>query len=250
MTDWIDQPEAHLDPEIAQNYDRNVADRSTPEVLGPTLDVLEQLADGGKVVEFAIGTGRVALPLAGRGVAVSGMDLSGPMLERLRAKEGAESIEMVHGDMTTTSMGDDFSLAFLVFNTIMNLRTQQAQVECFRNAARHLRPGGRFVLEVGVPGLDRLPGGASIVPFHVSSDRLGFDEYVDKVNQILVSHHYRIEGERVRTSSPSIRYVWPSELDLMAELAGMHLESRWADWDRSPFTDTSDSHVSVWRKRA
>ncbi|MEM8706611.1 MAG: class I SAM-dependent methyltransferase [Actinomycetota bacterium] len=241
----LDQPDSHLDPEIASTYDDEHADRDVDDVVA----VLSRLADGGRAVEFAIGTGRIAVPLAASGVAVCGMDISEPMLAELRAKPGAAGIDAVVGDMTTTVMGDDVSLVYLVFNTIMNLRTQAAQVACFENAARHLRPGGRFVVEVIVPGLRRLPPGQTARPFDVSEHHLGFDEYLDFDAQILVSHHVTTlpDGSTRRTSSP-FRYVWPSELDLMARLAGMTLESRHADWDASPFTGDSGAHVSVYVK--
>lgn len=241
----FDQPDSHLDPEIASTYDDEHADRGVDDVVA----TLARLAGDGRAVEFAIGTGRIAVPLVAAGVPVGGMDISEPMLAELRAKPGAADIDAVVGDMTTTVMGDDFSLAYLVFNTIMNLRTQAAQVACFENAARHLRPGGRFVVEVIVPGLRSLPPGQTARPFDVSDEHLGFDRYVDFDAQILVSHHVttRADGS-IRRSSMPFRYVWPSELDLMARLAGMTLESRHADWAGSPFTADSDSHVSVYVK--
>jgi hypothetical protein len=210
--------------------------------------LLSGLAGGGAAVEFAVGTGRVALPLANAGVQVHGIDFSEPMLDQLRRKDGADLVSLTVGDMTGTQVCDDASVVYLVFNSIMNLRTQRLQVQCFRNAAAHLAAGGRFVIENCVPQLHRLPPGETIVAFDVSATHLGFDEYVDLVRQISISHHYEIDGDRVRTSSPSFRYVWPSELDLMAELAGMTLEARWEDWHRAPFTGESRSHVSVWRK--
>ncbi len=212
-----------------------------------TADALAELADGGAAVEFAIGTGRIALPLTARGVSVSGMDISEPMLFELRKKPGAEAIDAIVGDMTSTVMRTDASLVYLVYNTIGNLRTQAKQVACFRNAAAHLRSGGRFVIEVGVPQLHRLPPGQTIRPFAWTDNHLGFDEYVDHVGQILVSRHFRFDGDQVTRVSGAFRYVWPSELDLMAQLAGMELESRWASWDRTEFTVDAPSHVSVWR---
>lgn len=247
-TDIRKTPDQHLDPTVAANYDESLAGRFVPEVIEPAVDLLTDLADGGKVVEFAVGTGRIAIPLAGRGVAVSGMDISGPMLDELRKKPGAEIIETVVGDMTTTRMCADAALVYLVFNTIGNLRTQALQVACFRNAAAHLRPGGRFVIETNVPQLHRLAPGERIRPFDVSPTHLGFDEHADPVNQVSISHHYFIDGDRVRTLSGVFRYVWPSELDLMAQLAGLTLEDRFAAWDRSVFTGNSPSHVSIWRK--
>jgi SAM-dependent methyltransferase len=182
-------------------------------------------------------------------VRVSGIDLSEAMVARLRAKPGGGELDVTIGDFATTRVDGTFSLAYLVFNTINNLTTQDEQVQCFRNAAAHLGRGGWFVIEVGVPDLQRLPFGETIRPFHVGKRHLGFDEY-DVVNQGLISHHYWIEGERLHTASTPFRYVWPQELDLMAQIAGLELRERWADWDRSPFTSTSDKHVSVWQKSA
>ena len=242
-------PDLHLDPVVAAAYDDAHDGEFAPERVDPTVDALVELAGSGPVVEFAVGTGRVALPLAARGLEVHGIDFSEPMLEQLRAKDGADRVHVTVGDMTTTHVCDDASLVYLVFNTITNLRTQALQVECFRNAARHLTSGGRFVVENGVPRLHELARGERIKPFDLSPRHLGFDEYIDLVAQLSISHHYHIDGDRVRVAHGTFRYVWPSELDLMAELAGMELESRWADWDRSPFVDDSPSHVSVWRKR-
>ena len=244
----LDAPDGHLDPIGAASYNVRHAAKFTPQAVGPAVDLLADLADGGGAVEFAIGTGRLAVPLAEAGVPVSGIDVSEPMLDQLRQKPGAERITLAVGDMTTTRLCADAAVVYLVFNTIMNLRRQQQQVACFRNAAAHLRPGGRFVIETMVPQLRKLPPGETIIPFDVTPEHLGFEEYVDGVQQISVSHHYNIDGDRVRTASPAFRYVWPSELDLMGELAGLTLEHRWADWDRSPFTGDSPSHVSVWRK--
>jgi SAM-dependent methyltransferase len=217
--------------------------------VAPVIDFLAGLAGTGRAFELGIGTGRIALPLARRGVPVHGIDLSTAMVARLRAKPGGESIGVTIGDFATTRVPGSFSVAYLVFNTIMNLTTQAAQVDCFRNVAAHLDPGGCFVIEVGVPDLQRLPPGETIRPFHVSESRLGFDEY-DVVTQALTSHHLRIsDGTVVRHSVP-FRYVWPSELDLMARLAGMRLRERWGGWEREPFTADSRTHVSVWEKPA
>lgn len=242
-------PDEHLDPATAIAYDHSVADRFHDDEVGPAVGLLAELTGDGTAVEFAIGTGRLALPLAAAGVGVMGIDASAPMLAELARKPGAEAIPVTLGDMTSTRVCTDAALVYLVFNTISNLRTQRQQVACFRNAAAHLGRGGRFVVETGVPKLRRLPPGDTIVPFDVSPHHLGFDEYVDLVDQISVSHHYFIDGDHVRTTSAAFRYVWPSELDLMAELAGLELEHRWADWRRSPFTGESPTHVSVWRLR-
>jgi len=245
---YLSWPDEHLKPSVAASYDDAVSDRYTTEAVVPAVDLLVGLAGDGAAVEFAVGTGRLAIPLAVSGTVVFGIDFSEAMLSELQKKEGAERVRVTVGDMTETQVCADASLVYLVFNTIGNLRTQQQQVACFRNAAAHLKPGGRFLIENNVPNLHGLAVGETIRPYDVSPHHLGFDEFADRVNQILISHHYFIDGDRVRTLSGAFRYVWPSELDLMAQLAGLTLESRWADWRRTPFTDTSESHVSVWRK--
>jgi SAM-dependent methyltransferase len=233
--------------EVAEVYDDD-GPMFSPEVIGPTVDVLVELAGEGAALELGIGTGRIALPLARRGVRVHGIDLSGAMVAKLREKPGAEEIGAAIGDFATTRVDGTFSLVYLVFNTIGNLTTQDEQVACFQNAAHHLEPGGCFLIEVGIPQLQRLPPGETIQPFAVSDDHLGFDEY-DIANQGLISHHFSPDqGGAWRRSSIPFRYVWPAELDLMAQLAGMRLRERWADWDRSAFTSESRKHVSVWRR--
>jgi SAM-dependent methyltransferase len=233
--------------QVAQAYDESAADLYASEILGTTVDFLARRAEGGRALELGVGTGRVALALAARGVPVAGIDLSEPMVAELRKKPGGSDIPVVIGDMAGTRVPGDFRLVFLVFNTVTNLLTQQEQVECFRNAARHLEPGGRFVVEVFVPDLRRLPPGESARPFDIGDDHLGFDTY-DVVNQRLVSHHYWVGGGRARVFHSPHRYVWPGELDLMAQLAGLELRERWADWHEAPFTAESTSHVSVWQK--
>jgi len=247
--DHLSAADVHLDPVVAAAYDDVHDDHFQPDAIQGAVDVLADLARGGPAVEFAVGTGRIALPLAETGVGLYGIDISEAMLDQLRNKPVADQVSVVVGDMTSLVVCEDAGLVYLVFNTIMNLRTQEQQVACFRNAAAHLVSGGRFVIETMVPELRNLPPGESIRPFDISSRHLGFEEYADFVNQISISHHYHIDGDRVRTSSPAFRYVWPSELDLMAEIAGMTLESRWENWDRDPFTGDSRSHVSVWQKR-
>lgn len=233
--------------DIAHDYDRATAGMSAPEVVGPTVDFLLDHAGGGPVVEFAIGTGRVALPLAAAGADVRGIELSAAMVEELRRKPGGAQLDVVIGDMATTRLPGEFSLVYLVFNTITNLLTQEAQAACVANAARHLRSGGAFVVETFVPPLRRLIPGDDFKPFDVSPDHVGIDE-IDTVHQQLVSHHYDFVGGRATYSQSLHRYVWPSELDLMATHAGLRLTGRWADWSREPFTDASTSHVSVWAK--
>ena len=236
----------YFDERIAQDYDADAADRYDPAVLGPTVDFLADAAAGRTALELGIGTGRVALVLSARGVRVHGIDLSVPMVERLRAKPGADAVGVTIGDFATTTVAERFDLVYLVFNTITNLTTQDAQVACFRNAAAHLRPGGRFVIEVFVPALRHLMPGEVYKVYRHAGGRLSFDEY-DVVTQTLHSHHYRFDDDgRYQVFSLPFRYVWPAELDLMAQLAGMTLRERWADWDRTPFTDESDSQVSVW----
>ena len=232
----------------AEAYDSPDDPRFAPALLERTTAFLAEIAAGGRVLEFAIGTGRVAVPLHARGIEVSGIEYSEPMVEQLRKKSA--DIPTTVGDMATTRVDGEFSLVYLVFNTIGNLYTQDAQVQCFRNAARHLMPGGRFVVEVGMPQLRRLPPGQSAVPFDVSEQHIGFDTY-DLTTQRAVSHHYSRRPDGTYQYSPhNFRYVWPSELDLMAQLAGLTLEARYADWDRNPFTSESDAHVSVWRRDA
>jgi SAM-dependent methyltransferase len=236
------------DDETAERYDEDAADRFAPGVLGPTVEFLSRLAGSGPALEFAIGTGRVAVPLVERGVRVTGIELSEPMIAQLRAKADSATLPIFVGDMATTSVPGQFSLVYLVWNSISNLRTQPEQVACFRNAARHLSPGGRFVIELWVPPIRRMPPGQSAVPIQVGREHLVLDTY-ELLAQTCTSHHYRtnVDGT-VRYTAGNFRYIWPSECDLMAELAGMELEQRWADWDGSPFTSESESHVSVWRK--
>ena len=209
------------------------------------VDFIGDLAGSGAALELGIGTGRVALPLAARGVDVHGIDLSAAMVARLRAKPGADRIGVTIGDFATTSVDREFAIAYVVANTIMNLTTQDEQVACFENVARHLVPGGCFVVEVLVPRLQRLPFGEKLQPFALTPAHLGFDEY-DVARQGLVSHHLWIEDGRVDYLSPPFRYVWPSELDLMARLAGMSPRERWSGWKREPFTSTSEKLVGVW----
>jgi SAM-dependent methyltransferase len=236
------------DEETAEHYEATSAEKFAPEVLEPTVEFLANLAGSGAALEFAIGTGRVGIPLAARGVSVSGIELSEPMAAQLRRKVDEAALPVVIGDMATTTVPGEFALVYLVWNSIANLRTQQEQVECFRNAARHLRPGGRFVIELGVPPLRRLPPGQLARPFAVGEGHLGFDTF-DLVTQASTSHHYWREADgTVRYGFGNFRYIWPSECDLMARLAGMELEDRYADWDGSAFTSDSESHVSVWRK--
>jgi SAM-dependent methyltransferase len=242
-------PKIYFDERIAKGYDAASTDMYEPAVLEPAVSFLADLAGEGAALELGIGTGRIALPLSQRGVHVHGIELSPAMVEQLRAKPGADDIGVTIGDFATTKVDGTFTLAYLVFNTITNLTTQDEQVECFRNVAAHLEPGGRFVIEVFIPVLQRLPPGETVRAFTVSPTRLGFDQY-DVASQILFSHHYWVVDGRLEVFSAPYRYVWPSELDLMARLAGMTLRERWSGWEREPFTSDSTTHVSVWEKTA
>jgi SAM-dependent methyltransferase len=237
----------HFGKDVAATYDDASDPMFDPAVIESTVDFLAGLAGDGRALELGIGTGRIALPLAARGVPVHGLDLSEAMVARLREKPGGDRIHVTIGDFATARVEGRFGLAYLVYNTISNLTTQAAQVACFRNVAAHLEPGGCFVIEVGVPELRRLPPGERYVVFDFSDGHWGIDEY-DVVNQGLVSHHFTRRDGVIEKSSGPFRYVWPAELDLMAELAGMRLRERWADWDREPFTSESRKHVSVWEK--
>jgi SAM-dependent methyltransferase len=239
--------DGYFNEQVAARYDESSAEMFDPKVVEPVVDFLVALAGDGRALELGIGTGRIALPLARRGVPVHGIELSKAMAATLRAKPGGQDIGVTIGDFATTRVDGSFSVAYLVFNTIMNLTTQAAQVACFRNVAAHLEPGGCFVIEVGVPGLRHLPPGETLHAFHVSETRWGIDEY-DVRSQGLTSHHFELVAGRLERFSAPFRYVWPSELDLMAQLAGMTLRERWADCKREPFTSESDKHVSVWEK--
>jgi SAM-dependent methyltransferase len=235
------------DLDAAQRYDTPGTGMFASEVLGPTIDRLAELAGEGRALELAIGTGRVAVPLAERGIPVSGIELSQPMIDQLRTKADEATIPVVFGDMATARAPGVYALVYLVFNTISNLLTQTEQVACFRNAARHLTPGGRFVIELWVPELRKLPPGQQATVWHCEPGYIGLDTY-DVLHQRVVSHHFHFGADKQAElfRSPH-RYIWPAELDLMAQLAGFELESRHADWAGSEFTAESRSHVSVYR---
>jgi SAM-dependent methyltransferase len=238
--------ETHFDEWFAANYNRLWPHVLEPDVLDAAVDVLAGLAGTGPVLELGVGTGRLALPLSRRGLRVDGIELSKPMVDVLRAQPGGDAVRVTIGDFATTRVDGSFTLVYLVRNTMTNLTTQDEQVACFRNATAHLAPGGRFVIENYVPELRRLPPGETTYVFDHTDEHLGFEEY-DFDHQIAVSHHaWVIDGELHRFASPH-RYVWPAELDLMAQLAGLSLETRWSDWRGSPFTGESRSHVTVWR---
>ena len=239
--------DGYFDEPIAARYDESAAEMFAPAAVDPVVDVLARLAGSGRALELGIGTGRIALPLARRGVPVHGIELSEAMASRLRAKRGDEDVEVTIGDFASTRVEDTFSVAYLVLNTISNLTTQAAQVACFRNVAAHLEPGGAFVIEVGLPELQRLPPGETARVFHMSETRWGIDEY-DVATQGLVSHHFETVDGRIEHFAMPFRYTWPAELDLMAQLAGMALRERWSGWKGEPFTNDSRGHVSVWEK--
>lgn len=238
------------DADTAARYDESSAFMFASDVLEPAVHFLARLAGEGRALELAVGTGRVAVPLAARGVPVSGIELSAPMVEQLRRKVPPDEVPVVVGDMATATVPGEFSLVYVVWNSLGNVRTQEEQVQVFANAARHLSPGGRFVVELWVPGIRRFPPGQTAVPFHVGEHHVGFDTY-DMATQQGTSHHYtRSPGGEVRYSASNFRYIWPAECDLMARLAGLELEQRVADWDGGDFTSDCESHVSVWRKPA
>lgn len=243
------EDDGYFGESIAADYDESAAAMFRPDAVDPAVDLLAELAGGGPALELGVGTGRIALPLAARGVPVHGIDMSRAMVDRLRAKPGGDAVDVTIGDFATTRVAGEFALAYLVFNTIGNLTTQDAQVDCFRNAAIHLRPGGCFVVETGVPELRKLPAGQSAVPFHISDTRWAFDTY-DVATQAMSSNYVTIVDGRAEHRSIPFRYVWPAELDLMARLAGLRLRDRWEDWTREPFTSESGKHVSVWEKPA
>jgi Methyltransferase domain len=240
-------PRNYFDEPIAKSYEAKWPELFEPAVVDPAVRFLADLAGAGAALELGIGTGRIALPLSQRGVPVHGIDLSPDMVAQLQAKPGADHIGVTIGDFATTSVGPTFKLAYLVRNTITNLTTQDEQVACFGNVAAQLEPGGCFVIEVYIPELQRLPPGETIHAFTVTPTHLGFEEY-EVATQIAFSHHYWVVDGHLETRSAPHRYVWPSELDLMARLAGMTLRERWSDWTRAPFTSDSRQHVSVWEK--
>jgi SAM-dependent methyltransferase len=242
----MEDQDGYFGERIAATYD-GTSGVFAPGAVEATADLLAGLAGGGRALELGIGTGRIALPLARRGVEVHGIDLSRAMVARLRAKPGGDTIPVAIGDFATTRVDGTFSLAYLVFNTIMNLTTQDAQVACFRNVARHLEPGGCFVIEVRVPELRRLPPGQDVLPWRVSPERWVSYSY-DTATQAMHGHYVEFTDGQGEYHTMPFRYVWPAELDLMAQLAGMRLRDRWEGWTRQPFTSESGQHVSVWEK--
>ncbi len=242
-------PDGYFGQRVAARYDASLGERGEPAVVDPAVDLLAELAGDGRALEFGVGTGRIALPLAARGVPVHGIELSRAMVAELQAKPGADAIGVTVGDFATTTVDGTFSVVYLVFNTIGNLTTQAEQVACFRNAAAHLQPGGCFVIEVGVPELQWLAPGERLRVFHRTDEHWGVDEN-DVATQGLISHHITVVDGRAERLSVPFRYVWPAELDLMAQLAGMRLRDRWSGWECEAFTSDSRQHVSVWEKVA
>jgi len=240
-------PRNYFDARIARTYEAKWPEIHDPSAIEPVVSFLAELAGAGAALELGLGTGRIALPLSKRGTRVHGIELSPDMVAEFKRRPGADAITVTIGDFATTHVDGSFKLAYLVRNTITNLTSQDQQVECFMNVARHLEPAGCFVIEVFVPELRRLPPGETLRPFEVTPTHLGFDEY-DPATQMLVSHHYWVSDGRVETFEVPFRYVWPSELDLMARLAGLKLRERWGDWNRGAFTKDSRSHVSVWER--
>ncbi len=245
----MEDEDGYFGERVAEAYDDSSTGMFDPAFVDTVASVLAGLAGGGRALELGVGTGRIALPLARRGVPGHGIEMSRAMVARLRAKPGGDAIGVTIGDFAATRVDGTFSLAYLVFNTIMNLTTQAAQVACFRNVAAHLEPGGCFVIEVGIPDLRRLPPGQDVVPFHVSPTRWAFDLY-DVATQAMSSNYIEVTGGRGEYWSIPFRYVWPAELDLMAQLAGLRLRERSDGWTREPFTSESRQHVSIWEKPA
>ena len=241
--------DGYFDEPVAERYDESSAEMFDPAVVDPAVDFLADLVGGGRALELGIGTGRIALPLAQRGVPVHGIELSNAMAARLRAKLGCEDIGVTIGDFSMTRVDGTFLVAYLVFNTIGNLTTQEAQVACFQNVGAHLEPGGCFVIETGIPQLQRLGPGETMRVFDASESHWGVDEY-NVASQGLTSHHFNLVDGRFELFSIPFRYTWPAELDLMAQLAGMRLRERWSGWKREAFTSDSRKHVSVWEKPA
>ena len=240
-------PKDYFDERIAKSYEAKWPEIFEPAVVDAAVSFLAGLAGSGAALELGVGTGRIALPLSQRGVRVHGIELSPAMVAEMRTKPGADAIGVTIGDFATTRVEGSFELAYLVRNTITNLTTQDEQVQCFQNVAAHLRPGGCFVIEVYIPELQRLPPGETVHAFAVTPTHLAFEEY-DLATQIAFSHHYWVVDGRLETFTAPFRYVWPSELDLMARLAGMTLRERWSNWNREPFTSASRSHISVWQR--
>ena len=243
----MDDLDGYFGERVAVSYDDPSDRMFQPETIDPAVRLLAELAGGGQALELAIGTGRIGLPLSRRGVPVHGIELSRAMAARLRAKPGGEAVAVTIGDMASTRVEGTFTVAYLVFNTINNLTTQEAQVACFRNVARHLAPGGCFVIETGVPNLRYLPPGQDILAYRAGPS--GIVSYsFDHATQRYRGHYVNFTDGIGEYLTIPFRYVWPSELDLMAQLAGLRLRDRWAGWNREPFTTDSRSHVSVWEK--
>jgi SAM-dependent methyltransferase len=246
---FMDDPDGYFGEPVAASYDDPSDRMFQPEAIGPAVSLLAELAGSGRALELAIGTGRIGLPLSQCGVPVHGIELSRAMVARLRGKPGGEAIGVTIGDMATTRVDGAFSVAYLVYNTINNLTSQEAQVACFRNVAEHLSPGGCFVIETNIPHLRYLPPGQDILAYRAGPERITSYSF-NHATQQYRGHYVEFTDGTGEYRTIPFRYVWPSELDLMAQLAGLRLRDRWADWDREPFTTDSHSHVSVWQKAA
>ena len=232
---------------IADVYDELYEDLASPALVAPMVDVLANLAGGGRALELGIGTGRIALPLAGRGVEVHGIDASAAMVDKMRRKPGGGRIPVTMADFADVDADGRFSLVYVVFNTFFALLTQDAQVRCFANVASRLSEGGVFLVEAFAPDLTRFERGQNIQAGVVETDRVSIDlSRHDAVAQTVESSHVHISEQGVRLYPVKLRYAWPSELDLMARVAGMRLRSRWGDWQGGPFTASSTNHVSAY----
>jgi SAM-dependent methyltransferase len=241
----VDDPEGYFGEQVAARYDDPADPMFQPAAIDPAVSLLAELAGSGRALELAIGTGRIGLALSQRGVSVHGIELSRAMAARLRSKPGGDAIGVTIGDMATTRVDGTFAVAYLVFNTINNLTTQDAQVACFRNVAKHLSAGGCFVIETGVPPLRQLPPGQDIRGYRAGPDRIVSYSF-DHATQQYRGHYVEFTDGTGDYRTIPFRYAWPSELDLMAQLAGLRLRDRWAGWNRERFTTDSSSHVSVW----
>ena len=230
---------------IADEYDRLYEGMLDTDAA---VACMADLAAGGPVLELGIGTGRLAIPLVERGLRVDGVESSPAMVDQLRARPGGDGIDVVIGDFADVTVPGSFRLVVLALNTIFALPSQDAQVACFANAASHLEPGGRFVVEAWVPDPSRFVGGSAVTVRRLRDDHVSLDvAHLDPVAQRMTTTQVSLRDGEVRLYPANHRYAWPSEFDLMARLAGLTLEQRWGGWDRRPFTDASSTHVSLYR---
>ena len=232
---------------IANDYDEDIYPLNTREFVLPTVDILEKLSPGKDVLEFAVGTGRIAIPLSKRGFQLWGMDDSKKMLEVLSKKEGNQNVHIVYGDMSKTKLDKQFDMVYLIFNGITYLLDLEKQVDCFQNAANHLKPGGIFVIETFIPRIDQIVKD-DIAPYALEEEYLGFDKY-DRINQIVTSYQYNLASKDTESYQTKHRYLWPSELELMGKLTGFELLHKWENWEEEPLTSTSEDCIMVWKKK-